>query len=88
MNYLLLVLVIAGVSVQQVAKKSYNLNTGGGVYSFSAGSSLAAVLVFLVTSGGSLTFTAETFGWSVAFAASYSLSVCTSMLATAGDLSR
>ena len=81
MNFILLLLVIVCISVQNVAKKSYNIKTGGGVYSFSAGSATAAVLVFLITSGGRLTFNAETFGWSVAFAAAYSVSVITSMLA-------
>lgn len=81
MNFLLLLLIIICISVQNIAKKSYNIRTGGGVYSFSAGSATAAVLVFLITSGGRLTFKAETFGWSIAFAAAYSVSVIASMLA-------
>ena len=81
MNFILLVLIIACFSIQNVAKKSYNVRTGGGVYSFAAGSALAAAVVFFITSGGKLTFTDETFGFAVAFAAAYSISIVASMLA-------
>jgi len=81
MNFLLLSLIIVCSSIQNVAKKSYNLRVSGGVYSFAAGSALAAVLVFLITSAGKLTFTADTVGWAAAFAAAYSISVISSMYA-------
>jgi len=79
MNFLLLSLIIICSSIQNVAKKSYNLRVAGGVYSFAAGSALAAVMVFLITSAGNLTFTADTVGWAAAFAAAYSISVISSI---------
>jgi len=81
MNYLLLSLIILCQSVQNIAKKSYNLKESGGAYSFSAGSALAALLVFFLTSFGQLTFTADNVKWAVAFAAAYGISVVASMYA-------
>ena len=58
-NIFLLLIVVVFVSVQQVMKKIYNLKVVGGAMSFSAASCVAAVLVFLITSGGKLNFSAE-----------------------------
>ena len=81
MNFILLCLIIICISVQNVAKKSYNLRVGGGVYSFSAGSALAALVVFFITSGGRLDFNVETLWWSMAFALSYIVGVVASIYA-------
>jgi drug/metabolite transporter (DMT)-like permease len=72
-------LVIAGVSIQSVAKKAFGLKCNGGVYSFSVGSVLAAIVVFLVTSGGKLAFSMNVFGYAVAFAIAYTVSLVSSM---------
>ena len=81
MNFILLCLIIICISVQNVAKKSYNLRVGGGVYSFCAGSALAALVVFFITSGGRLDFNVETLWWSMAFALSYIVGVVASIYA-------
>ena len=81
MNFLLLSLIIVCSSIQNVAKKSYNLRVSGGAYTFAAGSSLTALLVFFITSTGNITFTADTVVWAMGFAVSYSVSVISSMYA-------
>ena len=80
-NIFLLLIVVVFVSVQQVMKKIYNLKVVGGAMSFSAASCVAAVLVFLITSGGKLNFSAEFLPYSLLFALSYSVTIVTGMLA-------
>ena len=80
-NYLLLALVTAGVSIQQISKKAYTQKVPGGAYSFCAGSALMALVVFLITSGGKFVYSHQTLGYAVAFAATYSICTVTSMLA-------
>jgi drug/metabolite transporter (DMT)-like permease len=80
-NIFLLLIIVIFVSVQQVTKKAYNLKVVGGAMSFSAASCVAAVLVFLITSGGKLNFSAEFLPYSLLFALSYSVTVVTGMLA-------
>lgn len=71
MNYIYLISIIIGVSMQNVFKKSFTQKTnGGGYYFFGALSSLAAMLFFVITS--------KEFEWnrgfipySVGFAVSY-----------------
>ena len=48
MNALFLILIIVGLSVQQVTKKAYNQKISGGAFSFSAASSLFALIFFLI----------------------------------------
>ncbi|MBE6591895.1 MAG: hypothetical protein E7646_07620 [Ruminococcaceae bacterium] len=81
LNTVLLSSVIIGVTVQQMAKKSYNLKITNGAYGFGAMSALIALVVFLFTSGGSLEFKAELIPYSALFAISYSVSVIFSILA-------
>ena len=81
LNTVLLICVIFGVTVQQMAKKSYNLKFANGAYSFGAMSSLAALLVFVMTSGGSLSFKWALVPYSFLFALSYSAAVVFSILA-------
>ena len=58
-NALLLLTIVVFVSVQQVTKKAYNSKVTGGTLSFSAASCMAALVVFLITSGGKLNFNTE-----------------------------
>lgn len=88
MNVILLLLIIIGISIQQVAKKAFDSKTTGAAYSFSAASALAAVIVFIITSGGNLSFSTEFAGYSIAFAISYSIALVFSYLAVStGSLS-
>ena len=80
-NILLLLTIVVFVSVQQVTKKAYNLKVSGGAMSYSAASCVAALVVFLITSGGMLTFSTEFLPYSLLFALSYSVTVVTGMLA-------
>lgn len=80
-NTLLLIAVIVGVTVQQMAKKSYNLKIVNGTYGFGAMSSLVALIVFLLTSGGKLEFSWQVLPYSFLFAVSYSAAVVFSILA-------
>jgi len=80
-NILLLLTIVVFVSVQQVTKKAYNLKVSGGAMSFSAASCVAALAVFLITSGGKLQFSTEFLPYSLLFALSYSVTVVTGMLA-------
>ena len=81
MNALYLLMVIVGVSVQQVARKAYNTRVTGGTYSFPAASAFVALLFFVVSSGGEFRFSPEILGYSVLFAFSYGVSVVSSLLA-------
>ena len=80
-NILLLLTIVVFVSVQQVTKKAYNLKVSGGAMSYSAASCVAALVVFLIISGGKLTFSTEFLPYSLLFALSYSVTVVTGMLA-------
>ena len=50
MNAIFLLIIIIGISAQHVTTKAYNAKAKG-VYSFSTGKSLAALIVFLITAG-------------------------------------
>jgi len=80
MNAIFLLIIILGISAQHVTTKAYNAKARG-VYSFSAAKSLAALIVFLITAGKSLTFSRETIIYSVAFAITYSIATIFSVLA-------
>ena len=82
-NAMLLIAVILGVTVQQMTKKSYNLKIVNGTYGFGAMSSLVALIVFLLTSGGKLEFAWAVVPYSFLFAVSYSVSVVFSIVAIA-----
>lgn len=87
-NALLLLTIVVFVSVQQVTKKAYNSKVTGGTLSFSAASCIAALVVFLITSGGKLNFNTEFLIYSVLFAVSYSVAVVLGVLAiSTGPLS-
>lgn len=87
-NALILLSIAVFISVQQITKKAYNQKRSSGTMSFSAASCVAALAVFLVTSGGKLHFSGEFLGYSVLFALAYSTTIITNMLAiAAGPLS-
>lgn len=80
-NALLLLTIVIFVSVQSVMKKIYNTKVTGGALSFSAASCVAALVVFLITSGGKLNFSTDFLIYSLLFAVSYSVTVVTNLLA-------
>ena len=88
MNYMLLTLVTLGVSIQQICKKAYNKKTGGGAFTFSAATSLIALLFFIGTSKGEFNFQPELLWYSISFAICFCLaSVCSFLAISTGSLS-
>ncbi len=81
MNAVLLIAVVLGVTVQQVAKKAYNEKSPGGTFTFTSMSILFALVVFVISSKGNLHFTAEILPYCFGFALSYSLACIGSFLA-------
>ena len=81
MNYILLMLVVAGVTMQQVVTKSYGAKVKGGTYSYSVGTMVFALLFFVLTSGGSFNFSFSIMGYSVAFAVATSVTIIFTLLA-------
>lgn len=72
MQYILIAATALFVSAQQFIKKMYTDKTKNPkTFLFSALSSLAAMLVFVVTSGGNFLFSTSVLGYSAAFAAAY-----------------
>lgn len=87
-NALLLLAIVISVSVQSVLKKAYNMKVSGGALSFSAVSCIAALAVFLITSGGKLNFNTEFLVYSLLFAVAYSVTVVANLQSLmAGPLS-
>jgi uncharacterized membrane protein len=87
MNILSLLLIILGISVQHIAKKTYS-KLSAGVFSFSAISALTAATIFIVTANGELNFNTGIIIYSVLFAATFSLgTVCSFMAIRTGPLS-
>ncbi len=80
MNAILLILVIFGVTIQHITKKIYTKKTSGGAYTFTAIGTLAALLFFIVTSGGDLHFTSSIIPYSIGFAATYCMSLVFTLL--------
>ena len=80
-NGLLLLLVVVFVSAQQVTKKGFSGRVSGGAMTFSAASCAAALVVFLITSGGKLEITTAYLGYAVLFALSYGAAVVFGVLA-------
>ncbi len=81
MNAFLLILVVLGITTQNVTKKIYSEKSKGGAYTFSALSALVALIFFLFSSGGNLRFTWAFLPHAIGFAATYSLSIIFSFLA-------
>lgn len=88
MNYLFLILITVGISIQQIAKKAYNQKVLNGAFGFSAASSLFALLFFAVTITQKLSFNSEFLIYSILFALCYSVAtVCSFMSVLTGPLS-
>lgn len=77
----LLIASVLGVTVQQVAKKAYNKKVQGGTFTFTSLSIFFALIVFLISSGGKLNFTAELLPYSIGFAVAYASASVGSFLA-------
>lgn len=75
MNALMLVGTIFCLLMQRIAQKSYNVNIKGGAFTFSASSTLFALLFFVISSGGDLAFTTDFLLYSVLFAVFYSAAI-------------
>ena len=75
MNWIMLISVVCGISMQQISQKIYSTRNGGGNFVFSAVSALCAMLFFLAASGGELSFKAEILTYSLAFAVAYAASI-------------
>ena len=81
------IVIIFGMTLQQVARKAYNIRVTGGVYSFSAASALVAALLFVAVSGGSFQFSSKALIYAISFAIAYSVAMVFTLLAiTEGPL--
>lgn len=88
MNSIFLIIIILGISSQNILQKEFNKKTfGKGVYLFTLLSSLSAMLFFSLTSG-KLDFNAAIIPYSLLFAVSYAFCIIFNFLAVAnGSLS-
>ena len=88
MSILFLIIIIAGVAGQNIAKKMYTKKTGtGGTFLFSALTALFSMLFFIITSKN-ISWNPEIIPYSIAFALSFALSSLFGLLAVAnGPLS-
>lgn len=72
MSALYLLIIIFGISVQGVFKKSYSLKTGNlGVFTFTTVTVMTACIFFMVKAGFKFNFDAEILPYAIAFAAAY-----------------
>ena len=71
MNFILLAIIILGVSSQTILSKTYNTKFSGKVFIYVSASSLFSTLVFLITANGKFDFKPEILIYSVAFAACF-----------------
>ncbi len=83
MNTILLILVIAGVSLQGIVKKAYNQKIKGGTFIFAAISALCAGIMFVLMGIKGFKLESGILIYAVLFAISYGTSVVTSFLAIA-----
>ena len=81
MNIILLTTIVLLIVVQTMTKKSYSDKVNGGAYSFTALCSLFAMVIFIITSGGDLNFSAGCLPYAVSFAVCYSLASIFTLLA-------
>ncbi|MBQ9161984.1 MAG: EamA family transporter [Clostridia bacterium] len=78
MNAFLLISTITTLTLQNVIMKAYSKRGRGGSFSFASIGALAALIVFIIASGGKLNFNAAIIPHSIAFAVSY----CTALVGT------
>lgn len=72
MSALYLLIIIFGISVQSVFKKSYSLKTGNlGVFTFTTVTVMTACLFFMVKAGFKFNFDVEILPYAIAFATAY-----------------
>ncbi len=82
MNLLLILIITLCSTVNNVARKAYNQSCPDkGSYTFTTLIAVTAALFFILTSGGSLSFSWELFPWSASFGISYGLAIFFSVLA-------
>lgn len=81
MSVLYLILVTVTLSAQQIAQKEYDKRARGGAYTYALIAVLAACLVFLVTSGGTLEFRLDVSLYALVFALGYCTAMVTGFLA-------
>ena len=88
MNIIILTAIVAGLSLQDVFRKIYNLRTNsGGAYLFSSLSAMAAMLFFVAT-GGDMQWSASYLPYSLIFGVFYAVAIAGSVFAVAvGPLS-
>ena len=71
-----IIMIILGITVQNVAKKAYNLKIGGGsAFTFALGSVACALIFFVFSSGFDLDFRLDVLPYSIGFALSYGTAV-------------
>lgn len=88
MNALMLLLIVMGVTSQQVVLKAFNNRFKGGVYTFSAATALFAGIVFILTAGGKLHFSSDFLIYSLGFSLAYCVgTVGTRLAINTGSLS-
>ena len=84
----MLMIVVVGMSLQQVSKKAYNLKIKNGTFSFTAANSFMALLVFLITAKGEFNYSSDFLIYSFVFAISFCITSIASYCAvTVGPLS-
>ena len=81
MDYILLMTIVLGVTLQQIASKMYGEKVKGGTYTFTMGTILVALLFFVITSGGKFVFSSSYIWYSVLFAISTSVTLIFTLLA-------
>lgn len=81
MNYVLLAVVVLGLTLQQVASKIYGDKVKGGAYSFTLGTILIALLFFVITMKNKFVFSTEYVGYSVAFGVATCMTLVFTLLA-------
>jgi len=82
MEVIYIILIIIGVTAQNVSKKAYNLRGGAGAgFTFSAGSVLCACLFFIISGGFKFDFNPAILPYALGFALFYGMAVIFSFFA-------
>ena len=81
MEYILLVIVVLGVTLQQIVSKIYGDKVQGGTYSFTMGTILVALLFFVATSKGKFEFSTAYLWYSLFFGLATSVTLIFTYLA-------
>jgi len=81
MDYILLTVVVLGVTLQQIVSKIYGEKVRGGTYSFTMGTLVVALLFFVATAKGKFVFSTAYIWYAVFFALATSITLIFSYLA-------